>query len=57
MSNPNIGYAAMLGSSAPSRCPRTSAAAEEAGFTGVMAADHYKPGCRRQGSAPSVWKQ
>jgi len=30
-------------------------AAEQAGFTGVMAADHFQPWVPRQGQAPFVW--
>jgi len=55
MSSPHIGYAAMLEQFGPLEVTEYSAAAEAAGFTGVMAADHFQPWVPRQGSAPFVW--
>ena len=55
MSTPHIGYAAMLEQFGPNEVTDYSAAAEAAGFTGVMAADHFQPWVPRQGSAPFVW--
>jgi coenzyme F420-dependent glucose-6-phosphate dehydrogenase len=55
MSTPHIGYAAMLEQFGPVEVTEYSAAAEAAGFTGVMAADHYQPWVPQQGSAPFVW--
>ena len=55
MSAPHIGYAAMLEQFGPNEVTDYSAAAEAAGFTGVMAADHFQPWVPRQGSAPFVW--
>lgn len=55
MSTPHIGYAAMLEQFGPLEVTDYSAAAEAAGFTGVMAADHFQPWVPRQGSAPFVW--
>jgi len=55
MSAPHIGYAAMLEQFGPNEVTDYSAAAEAAGFTGVMAADHFQPWVPQQGSAPFVW--
>jgi len=55
MSTPHIGYAAMLEQFGPNEVTDYSAAAEAAGFRGVMAADHFQPWVPRQGSAPFVW--
>jgi coenzyme F420-dependent glucose-6-phosphate dehydrogenase len=55
MSRAHIGYAAMLEQFAPQEVVGYSAAAEAAGFTGVMAADHFQPWVPGQGQAAFVW--
>jgi len=55
MSRPHIGYAAMLEQFGPVEVTEYAAAAEAAGFTGVMAADHFQPWVPQQGQAPFVW--
>jgi len=55
MTAPHIGYAAMLEQFGPQEVVDYSAAAEQVGFTGVMAADHFQPWVPAQGSAPFVW--
>jgi coenzyme F420-dependent glucose-6-phosphate dehydrogenase len=50
-----IGYAAMLEQFAPQEAVDYSAAAEAAGFSGVMAADHFQPWVPQQGQAAFVW--
>lgn len=55
MSHPHIGYAAMLEQFGPAEVVEYAAAAERAGFTGVMAADHVAPWVPAQGQAPFVW--
>jgi coenzyme F420-dependent glucose-6-phosphate dehydrogenase len=55
MTRAHIGYAAMLEQFHPSEVVALSAAAEAAGFTGVMAADHFQPWVPRQGQAAFVW--
>ena len=50
-----IGYAAMLEQFGPSEVVDYSALAEAAGFTGVMAADHFQPWVPQQGQAAFVW--
>ena len=50
-----IGYAAMLEQFGPREVTEYSVAAEKAGFSGVMAADHFQPWVPEQGSAPFVW--
>jgi len=50
-----IGYAAMLEQFGPTEVVDYSVAAEHAGFSGVMAADHFQPWVPEQGSAPFVW--
>ena len=52
MSAPHIGYAAMLEQFGPNEVTDYSAAAEAAGFTGVMAADHFQPWVPRAGQRP-----
>jgi len=56
MGRPKIGYAAMLEQFGPSEVLDLCAAAEEAGFSGVMAADHFQPWTPRQGQASFVWE-
>jgi coenzyme F420-dependent glucose-6-phosphate dehydrogenase len=55
MATPKIGYAAMLEQFGPREVVDYSAQAEAAGFTGVMAADHYQPWVPQQGQASFVW--
>lgn len=50
-----IGYAAMLERFHPTDVVAWSALAEQHGFEGVMAADHFQPWVPRQGQAPFVW--
>ncbi|MDQ1585586.1 MAG: coenzyme F420-dependent glucose-6-phosphate dehydrogenase [Actinomycetota bacterium] len=55
MTTPHIGFAAMLEQFGPQEVVDHSTAAEAAGFTGVMAADHFQPWVPAQGNAPFVW--
>lgn len=55
MSELRIGYAAMLEQFAPTEAVALSAYAEEHGFSGVMAADHFQPWVPQQGQAAFVW--
>ncbi|HEV2637039.1 MAG TPA: TIGR03557 family F420-dependent LLM class oxidoreductase [Actinocrinis sp.] len=55
MSAPHIGYAAMLEQFGPNEVVDYCANAEAAGFSGVMAADHFQPWVPRQGNAAFVW--
>jgi coenzyme F420-dependent glucose-6-phosphate dehydrogenase len=55
VSRPHIGYAAMLEQFHPTEVVELSAHAEQAGFTGVMAADHFQPWVPQQGQAAFVW--
>lgn len=55
MSTPHIGYAAMLERFAPTEAIALARQAEAAGFTGVMAADHFQPWLPQQGQASFVW--
>jgi coenzyme F420-dependent glucose-6-phosphate dehydrogenase len=55
MSRAHVGYAAMLEQFGPMEVTEYSAAAEAAGFQGVMAADHFQPWVPSQGNAPFVW--
>ncbi|MDF2497264.1 MAG: family F420-dependent class oxidoreductase [Arthrobacter koreensis] len=50
-----IGYAAMLEQFHPSEAVALSAYAEERGFSGVMAADHFQPWVPAQGQSAFVW--
>ncbi|MDQ1641486.1 MAG: coenzyme F420-dependent glucose-6-phosphate dehydrogenase, partial [Actinomycetota bacterium] len=52
MTTPHIGFAAMLEQFGPQEVVDHSTAAEAAGFTGVMAADHFQPWVPAQGNAP-----
>jgi len=52
---PQIGYAAMLEHFHPTEILELATAAEAAGFTGVMAADHFQPWTPQQGQASFVW--
>jgi G6PDH family F420-dependent oxidoreductase len=55
MAKAKIGYAAMLEQFGPREVVDYSVAAEAAGFSGVMAADHYQPWVPQQGQAGFVW--
>jgi coenzyme F420-dependent glucose-6-phosphate dehydrogenase len=55
MARAHVGYAAMLEQFGPIEVTELTVAAESAGFTGVMAADHFQPWVPTQGSAPFVW--
>jgi coenzyme F420-dependent glucose-6-phosphate dehydrogenase len=50
-----IGYAAMLEQFHPTDVVRYCTLAEEQGFSGVMAADHFQPWVPQQGEAAFVW--
>ncbi|PYF96765.1 F420-dependent oxidoreductase, G6PDH family [Georgenia satyanarayanai] len=50
-----IGYAAALEQFHPTEVVEISALAEEHGFSGVMAADHFQPWTPSQGQAAFVW--
>ncbi|QIK83197.1 TIGR03557 family F420-dependent LLM class oxidoreductase [Sanguibacter sp. HDW7] len=50
-----IGYAAMLEQFHPTEVVALSAYAEEHGFSGVMAADHFQPWVPQQGHSAFVW--
>jgi G6PDH family F420-dependent oxidoreductase len=55
MATPKIGYAAMLEQFGPQEVVGYSVDAEQHGFTGVMAADHFQPWVPQQGEAAFVW--
>ncbi|MGC5586082.1 TIGR03557 family F420-dependent LLM class oxidoreductase [Ornithinimicrobium sp. W1679] len=55
MSTPTIGYAAMLEQFHPAEAVRLTALAEEHGFSGCMAADHFQPWVPAQGESAFVW--
>ena len=55
MAQPTIGYAAMLEQFGPLEVVDYSVKAEAAGFSGVMAADHFQPWVPQQGNAAFVW--
>ncbi len=55
MGQAKIGYAAMLEQFGPVEVVDYSVKAEAAGFSGVMAADHFQPWVPQQGQAPFVW--
>jgi G6PDH family F420-dependent oxidoreductase len=50
-----IGFAAMLEQFGPREIVDQTIAAEAAGFSGVMAADHFQPWVPQQGNAAFVW--
>jgi coenzyme F420-dependent glucose-6-phosphate dehydrogenase len=50
-----VGYAAMLEQFPPSEAVDLTAYAEEHGFSGCMAADHFQPWVPAQGEASFVW--
>ncbi|GAA3876625.1 TIGR03557 family F420-dependent LLM class oxidoreductase [Leifsonia kafniensis] len=55
MANVQIGYAAMLEQFAPAEAVALAAYAEEHGFNGIMAADHFQPWVPAQGESSFVW--
>ncbi len=55
MTAPQISYAAMLEQFHPTELLDYCVAAESAGFSGVMAADHVQPWVPQQGQAAFVW--
>src|SRR6266581_9148681 len=55
MATPKIGYAAMLEQFGPQEVVGYAADAEQHGFSGVMAADHFQPWVPQQGQASFVW--
>jgi coenzyme F420-dependent glucose-6-phosphate dehydrogenase len=50
-----VGYAAMLEQFAPQEVVGLTALAEQHGFSGCMAADHFQPWVPQQGQAAFVW--
>ena len=54
MTRPVVGYAAMLEQFHPTEAIALARHAEEHGFTGVMAADHFQPWTPQQGQASFV---
>ena len=50
-----IGYAAMLEQFGPREAVDLAMHAEEHGFSGVMASDHFQPWVPQQGQSPFVW--
>ena len=50
-----VGYAAMLEQFHPTEVVELSVLAEQHGFSGVMAADHFQPWVPAQGQAAFVW--
>jgi G6PDH family F420-dependent oxidoreductase len=55
MSDLTIGYAAMLEQFEPQEVVGYTALAEQHGFSGCMAADHFQPWVPQQGQAAFVW--
>jgi G6PDH family F420-dependent oxidoreductase len=55
MADLTIGYAAMLEQFGPREVVDYTAMAEQHGFSGCMAADHYQPWVPQQGQASFVW--
>lgn len=55
MATAKIGYAAMLEQFGPQEVVGYSVLAEQHGFSGVMAADHFQPWVPQQGQAGFVW--
>ncbi|HEY1104557.1 MAG TPA: TIGR03557 family F420-dependent LLM class oxidoreductase [Agromyces sp.] len=51
----HIGYAAMLEQFPPAEAVALAALAEQHGFTGVMATDHFQPWTPRLGQSSHVW--
>ena len=55
MADLTIGYAAMLEQFGPQEVVGYTTLAEEHGFSGCMAADHFQPWVPAQGQAAFVW--
>ena len=55
MTGLQVGYAAMLEQFHPTEAVALSAYAEQHGFSGVMAADHFQPWVPQQGESSFVW--
>lgn len=55
MAQLTVGYAAMLEQFGPQEVVGFTALAEEHGFSGCMAADHFQPWVPQQGEAAFVW--
>src|SRR5947207_10633753 len=55
MAQARIGYAAMLEQFGPQEVVGYTAYAEQHGFSGCMAADHFQPWVPQQGQASFVW--
>jgi coenzyme F420-dependent glucose-6-phosphate dehydrogenase len=55
MTGLQVGYAAMLEQFHPSEAVALAAYAEQQGFSGVMAADHFQPWVPQQGESSFVW--
>lgn len=55
MGDLQLGYAAMLEQFAPAEAVALAAYAEQHGFRGVMADDHFQPWVPQQGNAGFVW--
>ncbi|NYJ21234.1 TIGR03557 family F420-dependent LLM class oxidoreductase [Glaciibacter psychrotolerans] len=55
MTSVQIGYAAMLEQFAPADAVAHAAYAEQHGFSGVMASDHFQPWMPAQGQSSFVW--
>ncbi len=55
MADLTVGYAAMLEQFHPTEVVELTAYAEQHGFSGCMAADHFQPWVPRQGNASFVW--
>src|SRR5947207_898846 len=55
MTQAKVGYAAMLEQFGPRGVVGYSVDAEQHGFSGVMAADHFQPWVPQQGNAAFVW--
>ncbi|MEJ5868768.1 TIGR03557 family F420-dependent LLM class oxidoreductase [Pseudokineococcus sp. 5B2Z-1] len=50
-----VGYAAMLEQFTPTEAVELTALAEQHGFSGCMAGDHFAPWVPQQGQAASIW--
>ncbi|QWT22761.1 TIGR03557 family F420-dependent LLM class oxidoreductase [Subtercola sp. PAMC28395] len=55
MTELQVGYAAMLEQFHPTEAVALSVLAEQDGFSGVMAADHFQPWVPQQGQSSFVW--
>jgi Coenzyme F420-dependent N5,N10-methylene tetrahydromethanopterin reductase and related flavin-dependent oxidoreductases len=55
MTAPHIGYAAMLEQFGPQEVVGYCQQADQSGFSGTMAADHFQPWVPQQGQAAFVW--